>query len=191
MGRPRGGSMFKVENADFIAEKLSSELLPNQEYREVLKNSLEAVGRRMSAQPGGGGGRIVFDVDWNLLSNTGRWFVSCCDDGDGMTMAELEKYTTTLAVQGAGRSQSVRGNQGMGLKISGPTRHKKGVLIRSMKDGERTAVQIGWDGTEYGLIPIGPNDELVISYAVFCLKKKKNNNRLQARARIDPMRLTH
>ena len=63
-----------------------------------------------------------------------------------MTRAELDKYTTTLAVQGAGRNQSLRGNQGMGLKISGPTRHKKGVLIRSMKDGERTAVQIGGTG---------------------------------------------
>src|SRR5438445_487701 len=155
--------MFKVENADFIAEKLSAELLPNQEFREVLKNALEAVQRRMSADRVGEGGRIEFDVDWHLFSKTGRWFVSCADNGDGMTRAELERYTTTLAVQGAGRGQSLRGNQGMGLKISGPTRHKKGVLIRSMKDGERTMVQIGWDGAEYGLIPIGHNDELVMS----------------------------
>ena len=157
--------MFKVENADFIADKLSAELLPNQEFREVLKNALEAVERRFSAQGFAKGGRIEFDVDWSFLSETDQWCVSCADNGDGMTRYELEKYTTTLAVQGAGRSQSLWGNQGMGLKISGPTRHKKGVLIRSMKNGERTMVQIGWDGTQYGLIPVGQNYEYVTSVA--------------------------
>jgi hypothetical protein len=44
-----GHAMFRVENADYIADKLSAELLPNQEFREVLKNSLEAVERRMDA----------------------------------------------------------------------------------------------------------------------------------------------
>src|SRR5437763_11827495 len=120
--------MFRVQNADFIADKLAAELLPDQEFREVLKNALEAVERRIS---GGSceNGRIVFDVDWEMHENTRKWFLSCSDNGDGMTRAELEKYTTTLAVIGAGRSQSLRGNQGMGLKISGPTRHKNGVLI--------------------------------------------------------------
>lgn len=155
--------MFHVENADFIADKLASELLPNQEHREVLKNAQEAVERRMNADGSRQGGRIEFDLDWSLHSRTGRWYISCADNGDGMSRSELEKYTTTLAVQGAGRNQSIRGNQGMGLKISGPTRHKKGVLIRSLKNGERTRVQVGWDGTEYGLIPIGPNDEVVMS----------------------------
>jgi hypothetical protein len=152
--------MFHVDNADFIADKLASELLPNQEFREVLKNSLEAVERRMRADGSKDGGRIEFDVDWSLHAKTGHWYVSCSDNGDGMNRSELEKYTTTLSVQGAGRNQSIRGNQGMGLKISGPTRHKKGVLVRSLKNGQRTSVQIGWDGSEYGLIP-GPNDALV------------------------------
>ena len=69
---------------------------------------------------------------------------------------------TTLAVQGAGGNQSLAGNQGMGLKISGPTRHKEGVLIRSLKDGESTMVQVGWNGQEYGLIPLGPDGEIVV-----------------------------
>ena len=38
-----GPPVFRVENADFIADKLASELLPNQEYREVLRNALEAL----------------------------------------------------------------------------------------------------------------------------------------------------
>ena len=56
--------MFHVENADFIADKLAAELLPNQEFREVLKNSLEGVERRMAAEGASEGGRIEFDVDW-------------------------------------------------------------------------------------------------------------------------------
>src|SRR5262249_171942 len=157
--------MFRVENADFIADKLASELLPNQEFREVLKNSLEAVERRIRSQGGSASGRIVFDVDWHLHAQAegNPWYIACSDTGDGMTRSEVEKYTTTLAVQGAGRNQSLRGNQGMGLKISGPTRHKRGILIRSMKNGERTMVQIGWNGSEYGLIPIGNNNDLVVN----------------------------
>ena len=154
--------MFHVENADFIADKLATELLPNQEFREVLKNSLEAVQRRLADDGVSDGGRIEFDVDWSLHAQTDNWYICCCDNGDGMSRSELERYTTTLAVQGAGQNQSVRGNQGMGLKISGPTRHRKGVLIRSFKGNERTMVQVGWDGSEYGLIPIGPDDELVL-----------------------------
>ena len=171
--------MFRVENADFIADKLAAELLPNQEFREVLKNALEAVERRMSADGQSTGGRIEFDVDWEMLANARRWYISCADNGDGMGRSELERYTTTLAVQGAGRRQSLRANQGMGLKVSGPTRHKKGVIIRSMKNDERTMVQVGWneDSKEYGLIPVGPNDELVMpvpasNFPAFIRKQK-------------------
>lgn len=156
--------MFHVENADFIADKLAAELLPNQEYREVLKNALEAVQRRMRAEGLIQGGRIEFDVDWSLRAQSGAWYLACSDNGDGMGRSQLDKYTTTLAVQGAGKNQSLHGNQGMGLKISGPTRHKKGVLIRSWKGTDRTMVQVGWDGREYGLLPLG-NDELVSTVA--------------------------
>ncbi len=37
------------------------------------------------------------------------------------------------------------------------------MLIRSLKDGERTMVQIGWNGREYGLIPLGEHDEVVVT----------------------------
>lgn len=154
--------MFRVENADFIADKIASELLPDQEFREVAKNAEEAIRRRMVVD-GKREGRIEFDVDWMLLKEHGQWFVSCADNGDGMSRSELDRYMTTLAVQGAGQSQSIRGNQGMGLKISGPTRHRVGVLIRSLKDGQRSMVQIGWNGHEYGQIPLGQEGETVVS----------------------------
>ncbi len=154
--------MFRVDNADFIADKLASELLPDQEQREVYMNAEEAVRRRLAAEGLADGGRIEFDVDWSLHAQTGEWQIGCADNGDGMTHVDLEKYMTTLAVEGANRNQSITGNQGMGLKIAGPTRHKRGVLIRSLRDGEAWMVQVGWDGDEYGLIPIGPEDEVVM-----------------------------
>jgi hypothetical protein len=156
--------MFKVENADFIADKLASELLPDQEYREVYKNAEEAVLRRVEAD-GLADGRIVFDVDWPMFEQSGQWLTACADNGDAMTRSELERYTVTLAVLGAGGNQSIHGNQGMGLKISGPTRHKNGVLIRSLRDGEAWMLQLGWNGHEYGLIPLGAQDELIVQVA--------------------------
>ena len=57
--------MFRVENADFIANKLASELLPDQEQREVYKNAEEAVQRRMRPTARRTAG-IEFDVDWAL-----------------------------------------------------------------------------------------------------------------------------
>jgi hypothetical protein len=155
--------MFRVDNADFIADKLASELLPDQEQREVYKNAEEAILRRFNSSGESSGGRIEFDVDWPLHSRTGEWVLSSSDNGDGMTRAELERYMTTLAVQGAGQNQSITGNQGMGLKIAGPPRHRRGVLIRSLKHGQRTMIQVGWNGSEYGLIPIGPDGELIVS----------------------------
>lgn len=158
--------MFKVENADFIAEKLAAELLPDQEYREAFKNSEEAIFRRRADQVARGEepdqGRVEFDIDWSLLASEGRWFLACADNGDGMTRIELERYVTTLAVTGANQNQSLTGNQGMGLKISGPTRHKNGVLVRSLKNGERSMVNIGWNGSEYGLLPLGSNGEVIV-----------------------------
>lgn len=158
--------MFKVGNPDFIADKLASELLPDQEQREAAKNAHEAIERRMRAD-GSTGGRIEIDIDWAMFEQSGNWYISCADDGDGMDRIQIDRYTTTLAVEGAGENQSLTGNQGMGLKISGPTRHKEGVLIRSMKNGERTMVQIGWNKEirEYGLLPLGPNGETVVSVA--------------------------
>lgn len=157
--------MFSVGNADFIADKLAAELLPDQEHREAFKNSQEAVERRRREQEARGEeptpGRVEFDIDWSLLASEGRWYISCADNGDGMTRSEIEKYVTTLAVTGANQNQSITGNQGMGLKIAGPTRHKDGVLVRSMKDGERTMVNIGWNGREYGLLPL-VGDEVVV-----------------------------
>lgn len=156
--------MFRVANADFIADKLASELLPLQEFREVTKNAQEAIARKQAHSSEAMTGRIEFDIDWALLGETQQWLLACADSGDGMTRAELERYTTTLAVEGASGNQSLTGNQGMGLKISGPTRHKRGILIRTWKQGEGWMVQVGWDPErrEYGLIEFDQGGNVVV-----------------------------
>jgi hypothetical protein len=117
----------------------------------------------MAADGSTSAGRLEFDVDWPMLEQTGEWLQACADNGDAMSRHDLSRYTTTLAVRGAGNNQGLRANQGMGLKIAGPTRHKRGVLIRSLKDGEAWMVQVGWNGQEYGLIPLGSENELMVS----------------------------
>lgn len=158
--------MFKVENADFIADKLAAELLPDQEFREGYKNAEEAVNRRRNEERKKGAepsrGRIEFDIDWPLHAQSGSWYISVADNGDGMSRSELEKYMTTLAVTGANQNQSITGNQGMGLKIAGPTRHREGVLIRSLKGDDRTMVQVGWTGREYDLIPLNDRGDFIV-----------------------------
>lgn len=159
--------MFKVENADFIADKLAAELLPHQEYREGYKNAEEAVARRIRADRDAARvparGCIEMDVDWAMhAQDPSLWYLSVADNGDGMTKGEIERYITTLAVTGANQNQSLTGNQGMGLKISGPTRHKQGILLRSLKNGERSMVQIGWNGLEYDLLPLNDRGDLVV-----------------------------
>ena len=83
--------MFRVENADFIANKLAAELLPYQEYREAFKNAEEAVTRRMAADNITTGGRIELDVDWHLHARApgNPWFVSVADNGDVLSAGLL------------------------------------------------------------------------------------------------------
>src|SRR5687768_11350047 len=109
--------MLRVDNADFIADKLASELVPNQEWREAFQSAAEAGVRRLEVEGSSRGGRIEWDVDWPFREENRDLYICCADNGDGMNRAELERYMTTLAVIGAGRNQSLRGNQGMGLKI--------------------------------------------------------------------------
>ena len=73
--------MFQVENADFIADKLAAELLPNQEYREACKNAEEAIERRRRAQREAAleptEGLIEFDVDWALRAQRDDHLGTC------------------------------------------------------------------------------------------------------------------
>jgi len=155
---------FKTENSDFVADKMEQELAANQEYREVLKNALEAIDRRRKGAADSSG-RVEFDVDWSLAENV--FVLKCSDDGDGMSRDQLEHYTTTLAVQGAGENQGKRGNQGMGFKIAAVTRNHHGVVVKSLKNGEASMVWLRYGSEDgYHLAPIGPDGTRVAQIPV-------------------------
>lgn len=163
---------FDFENADFVADKLEAELLPHQEIREAFHNELEAVVRRAAEklaidepyQPW-----IRVGIDWTHIDaeigsgDEPVWRLSVLGNGDGMTREELQRYAKTLAVSGANNNQSKGGNQGMGLKISGPTRHPAGVSVRTLRNGEATMCLLGRDPkTGYDFLPIGHHGERTI-----------------------------
>lgn len=157
--------MFSVENGDFIADKLASELPRDQEFREAVQNEIEAINRLAQAKGDGWKGRIEIDIDWAipaLLDDFSSPKVCIAGNGDGMSRAEISKYTTTLAVEGANQNQGIRGNQGCGLKIAGPTRHHAGVLIRSLKDGEASMALVAFEDGEYGFQPLNSQGDLVL-----------------------------
>jgi len=160
---------FNFQNADFVADKLEAELPPNQEIREAFHNELEAVTRRAAEKLAAGEQYkpwIRVGVDWTHIdaeASSGddpTWRLSVLGNGDGMTREELERYAKTLAVVGANNNQGKGGNQGMGLKISGPTRHPAGVSIRTLRHGEATMCRLGRDArTGYDFLQIGRNGE--------------------------------
>lgn len=163
---------FDFENADFVADKLEAELLPNQEIREAFHNELEAVIRRAAEKIAAGGAYepwIRIGVDWTVVDSESKqglaptFRLSVMGNGDGMTRAQVERYAKTLAVRGANNNQGKGGNQGMGLKISGPTRHPAGVAIRTLRNGEATMCKLGRDPrTGYDFLAIGPNGERTV-----------------------------
>lgn len=163
---------FDFENADFVADKLEAELLPNQEIREAFHNELEAVTRRAAEKLEQGEPYrpwIRVGVDWTTIDaevaqgGTPIWRLSVMGNGDGMTREEVQRYAKTLAVSGANNNQGKGGNQGMGLKISGPTRHPAGVSIRTLRDGEATMCKLGRDPhTGYDFLPLGTNGERTV-----------------------------
>ena len=157
--------MFAVENGDFIADKLASELPANQEFREAVQNEIEAIERLAPTKGDGWTGRIEIDIDWAVPEHLGAYSghkVRIAGNGDGMSPAEIHKYTITLAVQGANQDQGIYGHQGCGLKIAGPTRHHAGVLIRSLKDGEASMALIAKTEGEYKFQSLNSQGDLVL-----------------------------
>ena len=156
--------MFHVENADFIADKLAAELLPNQEFREVLKNALEAVERRMGADGSTDGGRIVFDVDWP--SSRKRSLVHLLHRqrrrNEPLGVGALHHDTR----RPGRRPEPVHPRRpGDGTEDQRTHAPQEGRADPLAEERGATSVQVGGDGAEYGLIPIGPNNEVVVPAA--------------------------
>jgi len=132
--------MFRVENADFIADKLAAELLPNQEFREVLRCSRS---RRAPdwAESRTIGARIEFRRRLGLVRRTVAGTSSCADTGDGIRAPNLRN---THHARGSGSWPSPVSSRKPGHGIrSAPYSPQEGPHHPSMKSGERTMVQSG------------------------------------------------
>lgn len=143
---------MRVENIAFLLSRLATDTPPAQQYRELTKNSLEAVARRQ----GSGDqtrGQIVWDVDWDYLQREGVYKACLIDNGDGMSPDQMRQYLNSLAVEGANEAQGLEGNFGVGAKITALHRNSYGLAYQSWRDGEGHMLVLHRDDSEgvYGI----------------------------------------
>jgi hypothetical protein len=152
---------MRVANMAFLLDRLAADTPPNQQIRELTQNALEAVQRRQKVDPNEG--LIRWDIDWDHLKRTGHYKLSVVDNGDGMTPEQMHEYLNALAVQGAGQTQSISQNFGVGAKITALFRNSFGMIYQSWRDAKGSMVKLHRDDKEgvYGLdsfeLPDGPD----------------------------------
>ena len=120
------------KNPSFTLLSLSKDTLPNQEIRELTQNSIEAIKRRIDSGVNNPG-EIHWDIDWDNYENEGFYKLCIIDNGDGMTGNEMMNYLNHISVEGAGKSQGLKGNFGLGAKITTIRNNSEGVLYCSWK----------------------------------------------------------
>lgn len=143
---------LEVERMGFLLERLAADTPPDQQLRELNQNSIEAILRR---QRGGdtSAGKIVWDIDWPFYTSNGSYKLSITDNGDGMSAEDMVRYLNNLSVQGAGGSQGLTANFGVGAKITALARNPHGLVYRSWRNSHGAMVQLHRDDEqgEYGL----------------------------------------
>jgi hypothetical protein len=150
---------MRVANIAFLLDRLAADTPPNQQIRELTQNALEAILRRRTAGDADDG-IIIWDVDWDHLKRTGQYKLSVIDNGDGMTPDQMEEYLNALAVQGAGGTQGISQNFGVGAKITALHRNSHGLVYKSWREGKGAMVKLHRDDErgEYGLASISLDD---------------------------------
>ena len=143
---------MRVANIAFLLDRLAADTPPNQQIRELTQNAIEAIQRRQKSNDASEG-TIRWDVDWDHLKRTGQYKLSIVDNGDGMSPAQMLDYLNALAVQGAGQTQSISQNFGVGAKITALYRNSYGLVYQSWLDGKGAMVKLHRDDKagEYGL----------------------------------------
>lgn len=124
---------MKVENMEFLIERMSSDCGPFQFVRELTENSIQAIQAR-KANGWKGQAKIVWDVDWHLVENDNVYKLEISDNGTGMTGAEIQKYINRLA--SSGREQGLQKNFGMGAKITALVNNPRGLIYKSWVNDE-------------------------------------------------------
>lgn len=128
-----------------------------QVYRELGQNGIEAIRRARAAGTLKGKGFVTFDVDWPYFYRTGIYKLCVIDNGDGMTKAEFEKNLNSLYVNGANMAQGMRGNFGIGAKVTALFHNPYGLMYESWKGnkGFRAILHKDPKTGEYGLKRLG------------------------------------
>jgi hypothetical protein len=152
---------IELRQAAFLLERLAADCAPLQEYRELTRNSLEAIERALETdgEPPKGGHQIVWDVEWKALHGqieAGQvpvYKLSIWDTGDGMTGEEMIEYINHLASSVG--VQALDRNFGVGAKITAGVSNPVGLVYTSFKNGEVHQVHFWRDPetNEYGIKP--------------------------------------
>jgi hypothetical protein len=150
---------IELRHAAFLLERMAADCAPLQAYRELTKNSLEAILRALEAEgkPPKGGHQIVWDVEWRALQSrveAGQkavYKLSIWDTGDGMTGDEMVEYINHLA--SSVEVQALDRNFGVGAKITAGVANPSGLVYTSYKHGEVHQIQFWRDPEtrEYGI----------------------------------------
>jgi len=142
-----------VANTAFLIDRMGEDCHPLQFLRELTQNSIESVLRTPERR-----GKIVWDVDWKNLVDTGIYKLSITDTGDGMTGSEMVDYINKLSSSIS--EQSVSGNFGVGAKIAAATRNHAGMIYLSWKNNDGTMIHFcrDPDSGQYGLRQFERND---------------------------------
>jgi hypothetical protein len=143
---------MRVANIAFLLDRLAADTPPNQQVRELTQNAIEAIQRRQRSGDAAVG-IIRWDVDWDYLKRNGRHKLSIVDNGDGMSPEEMNSFLNALAVQGAGGTQGISQNFGVGAKITALYRNSLGLIYQSWRGGKGAMVRLHRDDKEgvYGL----------------------------------------
>lgn len=151
---------IELRQAAFLLERLAADCAPLQEYRELTRNSLEAIDRAVEAgSVPPKGHQIFWDVEWHALDaqiEAGEkhiYKLSVWDTGDGMTGEEMVKYINHLSSSVG--VQALDRNFGVGAKITAGVSNPVGLVYTSYKNGEVHQIHFWRDpaSDEYGIKP--------------------------------------
>lgn len=148
---------ISAESTSLVLEHHATTAPVEQVYRELGQNGIEAIRRAKAAGVLRGKGFVTFDVDWPHFFRTGIYKLCVIDNGDGMTKAEFEKNLNSLYVNGANMAQGIRGNFGIGAKVTALFRSPYGLVYESWKrnKGFRAVLHKDPKTGDYGLKRLG------------------------------------
>jgi len=111
-----------------LIRNLGRDCTPDQFIREFVKNSLEACARTSLPNR-----EVILDYNHGIAQKSGIYKLSFVDNGDGMTLEQMNNLLNSLSASGAQTTETQ--NYGVGAKIASLTRNHYGVHYESWKDG--------------------------------------------------------